>query len=108
MANIGGILAAPVIADHVAALAANNKTWLPEKLGPWEAAQCWRKHFSKVVRSHQPGRVGKKVQYALEKFPRLPFAEVQRLVTRLKEADPSLPPVGLEALGLNTFLMKPL
>ncbi|MFH1912647.1 MAG: surface carbohydrate biosynthesis protein [Pseudomonadota bacterium] len=107
MANIGGLLAAPIIADHVAKLAEGGRTWLPEKLGTWESAKCWRKYCSKVLRSRQPGRVGKKVRYALEKFPRLPFAEVQRLVDKLRAADPGLPAVELRHLGLNTFLMKP-
>lgn len=107
MANIGGVLAAPVIADHVAMLAKGGRTWLPEKLGTWESAKCWRKYCSKVLRSRQPGRVGKKVRYALEKFPRLPFSHVQHLVDRLKAADPGLPAVELRHLGLNTFLMKP-
>lgn len=107
MANCGGRLASPEIAAHVAELASGGTTWLPEKLGMVEAAKCWRKYLSKVLRARQPGRVGKKVRYALEKFPRLPLAEVERLVARLRAADPELPDCEIQQLGLNVFLMKP-
>ncbi|MGL1861997.1 MAG: hypothetical protein OCC46_05675 [Pseudodesulfovibrio sp.] len=107
MANCGEDLASPAIAGHVAKLVKSGDFWLPEKLNWLESAKCWRKYFSKLLRVHQPGRVGKKVRYALEKFPRLPFSEVETLVGKLKFAEPDLPDVELQELGLNVFLMKP-
>ena len=107
MANCGGEQASPLIAKHAAALSDGQKAWIPEKLNIWESTKCWRKYLSKVLRAQQPGRVGKKVRYALEKFPRLPFSEVVKVVNNLKDVDSTLPDVELVNLGLNVYLMKP-
>lgn len=99
-------------ARSIAALAAELSaqgpaTWLPRPLGPWESLKCWRKHLSKVLRAHQPGRNGRKVRYALEKFPRTQVAEIRHRLDRLRAVKPDLPPVRVEPLALNTFLVQP-
>ena len=99
--------AAPTIAALAAELAQGQETWLPAPLGPWEALKCWRKHASKVLRAHQPGRNGRKVRYALAKFPRLPQAVVEDRLARLLAEKPDLPPVTVQSLALNTFLVRP-
>ena len=106
-ANCCGQLASPQIAAYVAGLAGTGETWIPEPLGMVESAKCWRKYLSKVLRARQPGRVGRKVRYALEKFPRVPLAEIRRLVERFAEADPGLPACEVSQLGLNAFLLTP-
>lgn len=83
------------------------ETWIPESPSLWGSIKCWRKHLSKVLRSKQPGRNGRKVSYALNKFPRLPLSEVQKRVDKLREIEPSLPDVDVTHLTLNTFLMQP-
>ncbi|MDK2955046.1 MAG: hypothetical protein PWQ57_542, partial [Desulfovibrionales bacterium] len=100
-------LATPQIASHVARLAGEEPTWLPEPLSPWEAAKAWRKHFSKVLRSHQPGRNGRKVRYALEKFPRLTLSRINSLIRTIRSCDQDIPEVDVAELGLNVFLLKP-
>lgn len=98
-------------AEHIASLAATHaeptKVWLPKPLNLFENIKCWRKHVSKILRSYQPGHNGRKVRYALDKFPRLPFAEIENRVTRLQAIEPDLPPVEVTSLALNTFLIAP-
>ena len=101
-----GVLAAPVIASYVADLAAGKEAWLPGKVGTWEGIKCWRKYASKLLRSHQPGRNGRKVRYALDKFPRLPLEEVVSRIERMRSCDADLPEVRVTQLALNTFLME--
>jgi hypothetical protein len=98
---------AEVVASFVAQHADPAKVWIPRPLGAWESFKCWRKYASKLLRCMQPGHNGRKVRYALEKFPRLPFAEVQSRVERMRAVDPDLPPVRLTSLALNTFLIEP-
>lgn len=83
------------------------ETWIPESPSLWGSIKVWRKHLSKVLRSKQPGRNGRKVSYALSKFPRLPVEEVQRRIDRLRAIETTLPEVELTDLTLNTFLMQP-
>jgi len=100
--------ASQVIADIAFGYASSEQeTWIPEPLGLWDSFKCWRKHLSKVLRSKQPGHNGKKVSYALNKFPRLPLAEVQERVDKMCALDSSLPKVKVDQLALNTFLMQP-
>ncbi|MCJ2164158.1 MULTISPECIES: surface carbohydrate biosynthesis protein [unclassified Pseudodesulfovibrio] len=99
--------AAATIAD-MAATHADTTTWLPEPLGLWGNVKCWRKYLSKLLRAKQPGRNGRKVQYALNKFSRLHKTEVERRLKGLREAEPTLPEVSVQQLCLNTFLIKPL
>jgi surface carbohydrate biosynthesis protein len=95
------------IASYVAQYADPAKVWTPRPLGAWESFKCWRKYASKLLRCLQPGHNGRKVRYALEKFPRLPFAEVQSRVERMRVIEPDLPRVRLTSLALNTFLIEP-
>ncbi|BCS87552.1 surface carbohydrate biosynthesis protein [Pseudodesulfovibrio sediminis] len=99
-------------ADSVATLAAgyatNSHTWLPDPLGFWGNAKCWRKYLSKLLRAKQPGRNGRKVRYALNKFSRLRKTEVERRLAGLRKAQPDLPEVSVKQLCLNTFLIEPL
>lgn len=99
--------AAGRIADIVASMTDSNKIWVPGNLGWVDTVKCWRKYFSKIIRSHQPGHNGKKVRYALEKFPRTPLESVAARLERLRAVDSALPPVKIEQLALNAFLMQP-
>ena len=96
------------LAHLAASLAGGRAAWKPEPLGLAESFKCWRKHFSKLVRSRQPGHNGRKVRYALEKFPRIPVSHVQECVRRFREVDPGLPEVRLRHLALNTYFIEPL
>jgi len=101
--------AARKIAQLAANLAGTDKpTGLPKPLGLIGQAKCWRKYVSKLLRARQPGRNGRKVRYALNKFPRLRKEEVVDKLKRLREVEPELPEVSVEQLCLNTFLIKPL
>lgn len=82
-------------------------TWLPEPLGLWGDIKCWRKYVSKLLRARQPGKNGKKVRYALNKFPRLRTMQVRAILDKLRECEPSLPEVEVRQLCLNTFLIVP-
>ncbi|WP_338667174.1 surface carbohydrate biosynthesis protein [Pseudodesulfovibrio methanolicus] len=106
LANVTG-RAAEVIAELAASHAAGVKTWLPAPLGPWGQAKCWRKYLSKLLRARQPGRNGRKVRYALNKFSRLRKEEVERRLNGLRTAEPELPEVDVRPLCLNTFLITP-
>jgi len=100
--------AAETVADMAASMSSHIKeTWIPEPLGLWDSLKCWRKHISKVIRSKQPGRNGRKVSYALNKFPRLPLECVVERVEKLRAIDPTLPKVSVSQLALNTYLMEP-
>ncbi|MCM0756010.1 hypothetical protein M7784_12250 [Desulfovibrio aminophilus] len=100
--------AARSIAEIASGYAADGReTWAPQPLGAWEAIKCWRKYVSKLIRARQPGRNGRKVRYALAKFPRLPVAEVQNRISRLAAIQPELPPVSVTRLALNTYLVRP-
>lgn len=87
--------------------ATSNDYWTPTPLGYWENLKCWRKYISKLIRAKQPGRNGRKVRYALNKFPRLPKEEIEQRLSRLRQVEPTLPEVTVEQLCLNTFLIKP-
>jgi surface carbohydrate biosynthesis protein len=99
--------AARTIADLAAGHAAGRETWLPEPLGFWDNAKCWRKYLSKLLRARQPGRNGRKVRYALNKFPRLHKSEVEAKLAGLRRIEPELPEVNVKQLCLNTFLIEP-
>lgn len=99
--------AARTIADLAAGYAAGRETWLPEPLGFWDNAKCWRKYLSKLLRARQPGRNGRKVRYALNKFPRLHKTEVEARLAGLRRIEPDLPEVDVKQLCLNTFLIEP-
>ena len=98
-------------AETIASLAAQyanpEKTWKPQPLNWVENYKCWRKYASKLLRSIQPGHNGRKVRYALEKFPRLPFSEIENRVNRLRTVVPNLPQVNVSQLALNTFMIEP-
>ncbi|WP_196772810.1 surface carbohydrate biosynthesis protein [Pseudodesulfovibrio alkaliphilus] len=107
LANIG-FVAAEMIADQAVDVARGVvNTWIPEPLGFWGNVKCWRKHLSKQLRARQPGRNGRKVRYALSKFPRLSLDAVQLRLDKLRVIEPSLPEVDVTSLTLNTFLMRP-
>ncbi len=82
--------------------------WEPSPLGRWGQLKCWRKYASKLLRAHQPGRNGRKVRYALEKFPKTPIELINKKLEGLRRANPSLPKVRLTELALNTYLINPL
>ncbi|MGE4192512.1 MAG: surface carbohydrate biosynthesis protein [Pseudodesulfovibrio sp.] len=99
--------ASETIADLAAGYGEGRGTWVPEPLGMWDTAKCWRKYLSKRLRAHQPGRNGRKVRYALNKFSRLRKEEVVRRLDGLRSAEPGLPEVSVRQLCLNTFLISP-
>lgn len=100
--------ASRVIADLAASFAARGpETWLPRPPGLWESLSCWRKYASKLLRARQPGRNGRKVRYALAKFPRTSVEEIRNRIERMRTIEPDLPRVDVEHLTLNTFLVKP-
>lgn len=99
--------AAGRIAEYAASCTSPDKVWLPRPLRWTERLECFRKHVSKLIRARQPGHNGRKVRYALEKFPPTNIAVLIDKVRRLREADPSLPEVRVEQVALNTFLMVP-
>jgi surface carbohydrate biosynthesis protein len=106
LANVNGC-AAEAIAELAARHAEGVKTLLPAPLGPLGQAKCWRKYLSKLLRARQPGRNGRKVRYALNKFSRLRGEEVERRIRGLRAAEPGLPEVAVKQLCLNTFLITP-
>lgn len=87
--------------------AQSEQTWIPEALGLWGNFKCWRKHISKLLRAHQPGRNGRKVRYALNKFPRLTKEEIVTKLDKLRHIEPTLPQVSVTQLCMNTFLIRP-
>ena len=99
--------AAKTIADMAAGLAEGRETWLPEPLGFIDSLKVWRKHVSKLIRAKQPGKNGRKVRYALNKFPRVRIGTVRDIIERLRKIEPDLPEVDVEQLCLNTFLIRP-
>jgi surface carbohydrate biosynthesis protein len=99
--------AAATIADHAARATSPDKIWLPSQLKWKDRLGCWRKHVSKLIRARQPGHNGRKVRYALEKFPLMPVEEVVAKVEKLRRADTSLARVRVKQVALNTFLMVP-
>ena len=99
--------AASTIAELAAGYAEGVGTWLPEPLGFFGSLKCWRKYLSKLLRARQPGRNGRKVRYALNKFSRLQREEVERRLNGLRAAEPTLPEVEVRQLCLNTFLILP-
>ncbi|MEZ7195932.1 surface carbohydrate biosynthesis protein [Pseudodesulfovibrio karagichevae] len=99
--------AAQTIAGLAAEYGKDRETWLPAPLGAWESAKCWRKYVSKLLRARQPGKNGRKVRYALNKFPRISLEEISRLLERLRRCEPGLPEVAVKQLCLNTFLITP-
>lgn len=99
--------AAAAIADYAAGATSPDKVWLPTRLGWKDRLGCWRKYASKLIRARQPGHNGRKVRYALEKFPLMPVKAVAARVEMLRRAEPSLPRVRVEQVALNTFLMVP-
>lgn len=105
LANLTSNAAGTIAGLAAGYAAAGPGAWLPEPLGVWESLKCWRKHLSKVLRSWQPGRNGRKVRYALDKFPYLPLSEVRERLSRLRALESGLPRVRAEQLALNTFLV---
>ncbi|MDC0335475.1 hypothetical protein OAN24_01070 [Pseudodesulfovibrio sp.] len=99
--------ASAILADMVVDQACHLGDWKPERLDWWGQAKCWRKYMSKLLRAHQPGHNGRKVRYALDKFPRTPLNEIQRRLEGLRQVDTTLPPVTVSELTLNTFLIGP-
>lgn len=99
--------AAKIIADMAVSLIDDQKAWIPKPLGLIDSAKVWRKYISKLLRARQPGKNGRKVRYALNKFPRIPLNEIEDVVARLRKVEPELPEVTVEQLCLNTFLIKP-
>ncbi|MBI9080391.1 MAG: hypothetical protein JEY79_11705 [Pseudodesulfovibrio sp.] len=95
------------IADLASSFSQDKETWLPEPLGLWGNIKCWRKYISKLIRARQPGRNGRKVRYALNKFPRLRREEVVLKLDKLRSIEPELPEVDVKELCLNTFLITP-
>ncbi|MGE4421174.1 MAG: surface carbohydrate biosynthesis protein [Pseudodesulfovibrio sp.] len=106
LANVDGC-AAEAIAGLAHGYAKGAKTRLPEPQGLLGQARCWRKYASKLLRARQPGRNGRKVRYALNKFSRLRGEEVERRIRGLRAAEPGLPEVAVKQLCLNTFLITP-
>nr|WP_321257575.1 surface carbohydrate biosynthesis protein [uncultured Pseudodesulfovibrio sp.] len=98
---------ASILADLVQTNCPHDHTWLPEPLGLWGDIKCWRKHLSKLIRAHQPGRNGQKVRYALDKFPRLTRSMVLNRMAEIQNIRPNLPQVDVTELCLNTFLIQP-
>lgn len=99
--------AAATIADLAVTHSQGLDTWIPEPLNLWGDIKCWRKYVSKLLRARQPGKNGRKVRYALNKFPRVPLAQIQQTIAKLRASEPSLPDVSVEQLCLNTFLIRP-
>ena len=95
------------LADMVAGYGGQLGHWEPEPLNWIGRAKAWRKYASKLLRARQPGRNGRKVRYALEKFPRIPVEEIRRRVSGLRGVKPSLPEAEVVELALNTFLIRP-
>ena len=106
LANLEGN-AASRLAAMASKYSGNAPTTMPEPLKLWENAKCWRKYASKLLRARQPGRNGRKVRYALNKFSRLTMQEVKRRLAGLRRIEPNLPEVDVEQLCLNTFLIRP-
>ena len=100
--------AAEAIAELAHQRTKGYETWLPAPLSLWASIKCWRKYISKLLRARQPGKNGKKVRYALNKFPRIQIDQVHTIIDKLKECEPTLPEVSVQQLCLNTFLIKPL
>ncbi|WP_419788239.1 surface carbohydrate biosynthesis protein [Pseudodesulfovibrio sp.] len=106
LANLEGG-AAERIAEYAASCTSPDKVWLPRTLRWSERLECYRKYFSKLLRARQPGHNGRKVRYALEKFPLTNVKILQDKVQRLQACEPSLPTVSVEQVALNTFLIVP-
>ena len=100
--------ASRTIAALAEELGQGSETWLPERLGPCGRLKVWRKHVSRVLRSKQPGRKGREARYALAKFPRLYRDEVLKRLVALRAIEPELPPVAVDELCMDTFLIRPL
>jgi len=106
MDNLDGC-ASGKLADLAASLAGPGQPHAPSRLSLLGRAKCWRKYLSKLLRARQPGRNGKKVRYALNKFSRLEKAEVESRIARLREIEPTLPVVHVTELCLNNFIVSP-
>jgi surface carbohydrate biosynthesis protein len=96
-----------VLADLVDSLARDEATWQPAPLGFVGQMKCVRKYASKLLRARQPGSNGRKVRYALKKFPRLPLQTVVEKLEKFREIDGTLPKVSVEQICLSTFLITP-
>nr|WP_321514092.1 surface carbohydrate biosynthesis protein [uncultured Pseudodesulfovibrio sp.] len=99
--------AAKTIAQLAADYATEHDKWTPKPMSFWENMKCWRKYISKLLRAKQPGRNGRKVRYALNKFSRLKKENVEKKLFALREIEPTLPEVSVTQLCLNTFLIEP-
>ena len=99
--------AAETIAELACQHSESHETWLPSPLNFWGNLKCWRKYVSKLLRARQPGKNGKKVRYALNKFPRISLAQITEILDKLKKCEPTLPEVSVKQLCLNTFLITP-
>ncbi|BDQ36601.1 hypothetical protein SYK_09610 [Pseudodesulfovibrio nedwellii] len=97
-------------ANTIANLAASytdHTAWVPAPLSLWNNLKCWRKYVSKLLRAKQPGRNGRKVRYALNKFSRLKQETILEKINKIREIEPNLPEVSVTQLCLNTFLIGP-
>lgn len=99
--------ASAFLADLAADRAGGAASWEPVPLGLLQDVRSWRKYLSKRLRALQFGHNGRKVRHALAKFSRLPMAEVEHRLARLRAVEPLLPEVDLERLCLDTFLVRP-
>jgi len=99
--------AAKIIAKLADTYDDGQTPWTPTPLNLWGNMKCWRKYISKLLRAKQPGRNGRKVRYALNKFSRLKKEDVLKKLNALREIEPDLPEVSVTQLCLNTFLIEP-
>jgi len=106
MDNLDGCASAK-LANLALSLSKKNSTWAPAPLGLWGNLKCWRKYMSKRLRAHQPGRNGKKVRYALNKFSRLEKTDITSRLQLLRQLEPNLPEVNVQELCLNNYLIRP-
>ena len=98
--------ACEVIADMAAGFAAGGPAaWKPRPPGVWGSVKCWRKYLSKLLRAKQPGRNGRKVRYALSKFPYMTEQDIRDRLDKLWAIEPELPRARVERLTVNTFLL---
>ncbi len=106
MDNLDGC-ASIKLADLAISLSTDTGSWMPKPLGLWGNIKCWRKYASKLLRARQPGRNGKKVRYALNKFSRLKKNDIETKLHLLRSLEPELPKFEVQQLCLNNYLIKP-
>jgi hypothetical protein len=106
MDNLDGC-ASMKLADLASSLSGRGETRAPSPLSLLGRTKCWRKYLSKLLRARQPGRNGKKVRYALNKFSRLEKMEIENRLAKLRRIEPTLPEVSVTELCLNNFIISP-